>query len=279
VDYDHAQRWGHSNVSCVFFLLQAYSDVKWRSPYHFESHGSKTNWNKTNIFQWSTGVSSHVPLKNITLPPLSNRLHLFALSITPSRVEQTNGPALTVRRVRFSSRWENVDGMRAQAVQVTLANLAPASAFSSGSVLTPFKVYIMGSNMITISPGIVNRLVASDQVRVDVLVLSTSSSTSRNATVQINDSFGNIVGISDGWPITPLRRTWIPDPEDLSAHETPTWVATSTFTLLSLVLMSQASGIRQSTVYCKWTVSSLGLYSAAIYRSIHWGPYSVPAWV
>ena len=181
------------------------------------------NWNATNIFQWSTAVSSRAPLKSIALPPQksSYRLHLFALSVTPSS-KQTNGPTLSVRRARFTSRWENIDGIRAQAVEVTLANLAPTSAFSSASVTAPFSIYILGSDTITISPGIVNRLVASDQVRVDVLVFGVASS--GDVAVQISDSFGNILSISEGWPITPLRQTWTPDPDVLSTHETPTWV-------------------------------------------------------
>jgi alpha-L-fucosidase len=115
-----------------------------------------------------------------------------------------------------------VDGIRAQAVAVTLANLVPSSAFSSGSIASPFEIYIVGSDVITISPGVVNRLVASDQIRVDVLVFGTGSS--GNVAVQINDSFGKFLGMSDGWPVSPLRQTWTPDPEILSTHETPTWV-------------------------------------------------------
>ncbi|KIM86066.1 glycoside hydrolase family 29 protein [Piloderma croceum F 1598] len=214
-----------------------------QTPYHFESHGSKKNWNVTHVFQWSTAVSSYTPLKSITLPPprSSDRLHLFAVSFTPSAAEQTVGPALLVRRARFTTKWEDVDGVRAQVVEVTIANLAPATAFSSGSVTSPFEVYIVGSDTITVSPGYVNRLVASDQVRVDVLVYGTSSN--GNVAVQINNSFGKILTVSDGWPVTPLRETWTPDTGVLSTHETPTW----------------------------WNQAKYGIF-------IHWGPYSVPAW-
>lgn len=207
----------------AFSLAILFTHGEWDSPYHFESHGSKKNWNATHIFQWSTAVSSYTPLKTITLPPLtsSNRLHLFAVSFTPS-AEQAVGPVLLVRRTRFTTKWEDVDGIRAQVVEVTIANLAPATAFSSGSVTSPFEVYIVGSDTITVLPGYVNRLVASDQVRVDVLVYGTSSN--GNVAVQINNSFGKILSVSDGWPVTPLRETWAPDTSVLSTHETPTWV-------------------------------------------------------
>jgi alpha-L-fucosidase len=135
---------------------------------------------------------------------------------------QTKGPAISVRRARFTTKWQDIGGIRAQVVEVTLANLATAAAFSSGSITSPFEVYIIGSNTVTISPGIVNRLVASDQVRVDVLVFGTDSS--GNVAVRINDPSGKILGISDRWPVTPLMQTWTPDPEVLSTHETPTWV-------------------------------------------------------
>lgn len=188
------------------------------------------------------------------MPPQtsSDRLHLFAVSFTPS-AEQTNGPVLLVRRARFTTKWEDVDGIRAQVVEVTVANLAPATAFSSGSVTSPFEVYIVGSDTITVSPGYVNRLVASDQVRVDVLVYGTSSNS--NVAVQINNSFGKIISVSDGWPVTPLRETWTPDTGVLSNHETPTWVRRDKLCIFHLfALIMQISGIKPNMVYCKLTI-------------------------
>ena len=116
-------------------------------------------------------------------------------------------------------------------MEVTIANLVPASAFSCGSVTTSFEVYIMGPGTITVSPGVVSRLVASDQVRVDVLVFGTSSSS--NVAVHISDPFRKMLSISDGWPVTPLRQTWTPDPDVLSTHETPTWVRCDKYYIVS----------------------------------------------
>lgn len=138
------------------------------------------------------------------------------MSITPSK------PALSVRRTRFTTRWEDVGGVRAQVVEVTLANLAPTSAFYSESIISPLEIDITGPGISTISAGRVNRLVTSDQVRVDVLV--SVSQSSGNATVRIKDVDGNLLGSSDGWPATPLRLNWTADAAVLSTHETPTWV-------------------------------------------------------
>jgi len=180
------------------------------------------------------------------LPPQksSDRPHLFAASFTPS-AEQTDGPTLLVRRARFTTKWEDVGGIRAQVVEVTIANLAPVTAFSSGSVTSPFEVYIVGSGTLTVSPGYVNRLVASDQVRVDVLVYGTSPG--GDVAVQINNSFGQILSVSDGWPVTPLRETWTPDTDVLSTHETPTWVRRDK--LLHFIRSDHARSVESSQIW------------------------------
>lgn len=198
------------------------------SPYHFESQGAQKNWNTTNIFQWSTAISSGSALQSIRMPPStsSNRLHLFAASVTPSVLapDGASGPIISVRRARFTSRWADIDGLRTQAVEVTLANLAPQSTFASGSVTAPFLVDIVGFGVTTISPGVINRLVASDQVRVDILVTVSDTNPGGDASVRIKDANGNILGTSDGWPVTPLRQEWTSEAQVLGTHETPTWV-------------------------------------------------------
>ena len=76
--------------------------------------------------------------------------------------------------------------------------------------------------MKTVSPGVVYRLVPADQARFDILVINDDGI--GNATVQIKDARGNVVGTSTGWPITPFRQTWTADESVLSTHESPTWV-------------------------------------------------------
>jgi alpha-L-fucosidase len=205
------------------------------SPYHFENRGAQKNWNSSQIHQWSTSVSSTSALERITLPTLlGQRLHIFAISISPSSVPsgQASGPALSVRRVRFTSRWEIVDGSRVQAVEITLANLLPSYLFSvDTSITSRYHIEVSGTNVQTVSPGTIYRLVPADQVLVDVLI--SNSATSGNATVEVKDPRGN-AAVSRGWPITPLQQKWTAD--SLGAHETPTWVRPSMQNCLFLTL-------------------------------------------
>ena len=130
---------------------------------------------------------------------------------------------MSIRSTRFTSRWEDLGELRAQAVEVTLANLAPTSSFNSASLTSPITVEIVGFGLSTVKPGVINRIVASDQVRVDVLV-SGAAVSSGDATVRIKGVDGVVLSESQGWPVTPLRQHWTPDAESLSFHETPTWV-------------------------------------------------------
>ena len=100
--------------------------------------------------------------------------------------------------MQFSTRWEEVDGQRAQAVAITLANLLPGSLASSPntSIQSKYEVDVTGEGVTTVIPGTVYRLVAADQARFDVLALNDNGT--GNATVSIKDSGGNIVATSSG---------------------------------------------------------------------------------
>ncbi|KAK7057925.1 glycoside hydrolase family 29 protein [Favolaschia claudopus] len=224
-----------------------------RTPYSFVSNGTQKNFNQSQIYQWSTAIPSEQPLTSITLPPLSNshRLHLFAMSITPSAPSADGKAALAVRRTRFTTRWDMVDGARAQAVQVTLANTLPSAAFgnastSSISITSPHTVEIVSPGFKTLQRGVVNRLVPGDQARVDVFVLNEAcmvNESTTTATVVVRDARGRVVLSSGGWAVTPLVEKWTSEKEVLERHETPTW----------------------------WNGAKFGIF-------IHWGVYSVPAW-
>ncbi|KAJ7660033.1 glycoside hydrolase family 29 protein [Mycena rosella] len=217
-------------------------DFLFKRPYHFEGKGK--NLNATNIHEWSTSVPSESPLESITFPPsaTSNRMHVFGLSITPSTTDATNGPALAVRRARFTTRWDDIDGVRAQAVEVTLANLLPSFTMSPNTSITnTHTVELVGPGIQTVSPGVINRLVPADQARVDVFV--TGSRANGTAVVQIRDSAGIVVATSGEWETSPLIDNWTPDADVLGMHETPAW----------------------------WNAAKYGIF-------IHWGVYSTPAW-
>lgn len=146
--------------------------------------------------------------------------------MTPS-LEPPTGPPLpqlSVRSAKFSTRWEDVDGQRAQAVAITLSNILPGSYATSlnATIDSRYEISVSGEGIFTIEPGVVYRLVPADQTRVDVLVLNNNNGTG-NAMVTIKDESGNIVGTSEGWSIVPLRTEWTADADVLTTHETPTW--------------------------------------------------------
>ncbi|KAG6833991.1 hypothetical protein H0H93_012725, partial [Arthromyces matolae] len=148
------------------------------------------------------------------------------MTLTPSSISSiassASSPALSVRQARFTTRWELINGVRAQAVEVTLANLLPAYTLSlRTSIHSEVLVSIEGAGIRTVSPASVFRLVPSDQVRVDVFV--TGSRSGGSATVRLRDSHGRDLGSSEGWVSSPLVSTWTPDVEVLKMHETPTW--------------------------------------------------------
>ena len=154
-----------------------------------------------------------------------NRIHIFAISMSTSAESWNNftQPILSVRRVRSTSRWEVVNDTRAEVVEVTLANLVPQSDSSQRtSINSRHEIEVIGTGLATVVPGVIHRLVASDQVRVDVLV--NVAQTGGNATIQIKDSVGNILSDAAIWQISPLQENWTPDAKVLGTHETPTWV-------------------------------------------------------
>ncbi|KAG7091417.1 hypothetical protein E1B28_010453 [Marasmius oreades] len=219
-----------------------------QTPYNFINNGADKNWNGTHIYQWSTSVTSEKQLESLTLPDLNpdRRLHFFGIAYSPaSNPSNPSGPALAIRRTRFTNRWENVGDTRAQVVEVTIANLLPSNALSANNSLNAkHTIEISGSGIKTLTPGIVNRLVPGDQVRVDVLVSGVQDGT--NASVEVKDQNGQSLGVSDGWAASALIQNWTPDTNVLTKHETPTW----------------------------WNNAKYGI----LQDSIHWGVYSVPAW-
>jgi len=90
-----------------------------------------------------------------------------------------------------------------QAAEVTLANLAPTSSFNSVSLTSPITVEIVGFGLSTVKPGVIDRVMASDQVRVDVLVTGAAVS-SGDATMRIKGADG--VVLSEFWALV-MKRT------------------------------------------------------------------------
>lgn len=219
------------------FFCQTH-DSRLSRPYHFEANGTRINWNSTQLFQWSTSVLSESPLKSITFPGVdnTNRLHLFALAISPSistlpassssDTTDSENQLLSIRRTRFTSRWEIINGVKAQAVEVTISNLLRSSlgVSQNTSINSNHSISIQGPGIETVSDGVFYRLVPGDQIRVDVFVVGAKDGV--KATVLVQDTqTGKTTGQSDGWESSALIESWTTDPAVLSKHETPTWVS------------------------------------------------------
>ncbi|KAJ8489101.1 hypothetical protein ONZ45_g13706 [Pleurotus djamor] len=226
-------RWPNLNVGAI------------KTPYHFTDHGSKKDFNATWIYQWSTSVLSEKRLVSVTFPPIDNahRLHVFAISLTQSSSStiRTNtgnkggsrkpaSPALSVRRVKFTNRWEFIGNQRAQAVEVTLANLLPSHLLgvsTDTAVRSTHQINLSGSGIRTLRSGVFHRLIPGDQVRVDVFVSGTLSG--GVAKVQVINNAGQTVLSEGGFGTSALVERWTPDSDVLSTHESPTWAPPSTY--------------------------------------------------
>ncbi|KAJ7678622.1 alpha-L-fucosidase-domain-containing protein [Mycena rosella] len=192
------------------------------SPYSFQANGTQKNWNSSLIYQWSTAIPSEQPLTTITLPPVNtaHRLHLFAVSMSPATPVATppTAPSLVVRRARFTTRWETVRGVRAQAVEIILVNMLPSFTLSPAtSITSAHQIEVVGTGIPTLAAGVVQRLVSGDQARVDVLM------TGETAVVQVRDAQGRVVLRSKEWAVAPLVEQWTADADVLVTHETPIW--------------------------------------------------------
>lgn len=142
------------------------------------------------------------------------------------------GPALSIRTVQFSMRWEDAGGRHAQAVAITLANLSLGSLGSlpNTSIQSKYLVELISESGFRCAHGV------------------------GNSTVLIKDSDGNVVGTSSGWPITLLRQSWTADESILSTHEPPTWVNLPQphhVTVLTYPSFDQ-SGLERNADRCEW---------------------------
>ncbi|KAL0063214.1 hypothetical protein AAF712_009912 [Marasmius tenuissimus] len=196
-----------------------------QTPYNIIKNGTTLtkNLNATQIYQWSTSIPSEQKLSSITLSSdTSPRLHFFAINFSPSSdPSQSSGAALAVRRVRFTNRWETVNNVRAQAVEVTLANLLPGNTLSANTSLT-FETH--------------HRDIGTWHSDSDAWSGQSSRSRGSNASMVVKDNGGTTVGTSDGWAASPLIEEWTPDASVLAKHETPAWWNKAKYGILQVTM-------------------------------------------
>ncbi|KAF9439488.1 hypothetical protein P691DRAFT_786394, partial [Macrolepiota fuliginosa MF-IS2] len=120
----------------------------------------------------------HIPTKQLFSPTPPLRSVLLRLSGPPQRPWGTleSAAALSVRRVRFTTKWELVNStmssspnQKAQIVEVTLANILPAFTLSQAAAInSKHSISITGNGITTVQPGTVFRLVPRDQAWIDI---------------------------------------------------------------------------------------------------------------
>jgi len=160
--------------------------------------------------------------------PSALPLNRTTSSVIAQKATPESEAVIAVRRVRFTTKWDLIPSSsgpsyKAQVVEITLANILPTSTQSqSTSIISNHSITIIGSGITTIRPGSIVRLVPGDQVRADVLI--TGAIPGRNASVELRDSNGKLVGRSAGWPVESLVQTWTAEQTVLERHEAPTWV-------------------------------------------------------
>ncbi|KIM24235.1 glycoside hydrolase family 29 protein [Serendipita vermifera MAFF 305830] len=237
-------------------------------PYHGTPNGH--NHNTTQIHHWSTYVHSASPLQTIRLPVLSsyNKLHVFAISLVPAYVpsrypallqhalgKKKVRPALGIKHVRPTKRMvEEGPHQGSPVVDVTVSNLmATLDGIRKvhGSHLDGnYTVSVVGKGVHTVVPGRIRRLMPGDDARVDVgIKLSKKYDTSTFSPalhVELHDDSGRLVFRGEKWKmdLSSIHAEYEPTKDSLMTHETPRW----------------------------WRNAKFGIF-------IHWGIYSVPAWV
>ncbi|KAF8305580.1 glycoside hydrolase [Clavulina sp. PMI_390] len=157
-----------------------------KMPYHLRADGSR-NYNQTQIFSWSTSISTTSRLKSITLPGTNdwNRLHIFAMTLVPSHT--AGGIALSFRQVRFTTRWRIIENVKAFAVEVTMASLLPSALAPDPRywINSPWLVWVGSPGVETIQLGEYWRAMPGDQLILDVWVAPKQRSIDDMDTYQI----------------------------------------------------------------------------------------------
>lgn len=168
---------------------------------------NSTNYNTSNIFEYTGNLTPGKTLTSISLPSTSNtttgRLHVFSISLW-------KGSDIQVQSVRPTQKWS---GNGTQIIELTLNNAGTDCVSGDG-----LKISIAGRNVSTINSGTLKRLCPGDQKRVDVGVIGKSSG---SISVTLNDgiheqttAFNNIeIGLT----------SYTSDLESLAKHESPDW--------------------------------------------------------
>lgn len=208
-------------------------------PYFYTNESA--NYNKSNIFQSTTWLDSGKDLTSLQLPnsSSSNRFHIFAVSLSSAASNKTVGPKLEVQYARSTKKY--LDVAKTQIYEVTIINVDEEAWVMAKDAL---EVTIESAGVTTVKPGIVKRLRPGDRVVVQVGVninAGVEPGTTGSAIARLKSS---TVNSSHEFEATFGIGRYEATYESIYTHESPDWFSNAKF----------------------------GIF-------IHWGLYSIPAWV
>ncbi|KAF7158174.1 hypothetical protein CNMCM5623_002840 [Aspergillus felis] len=213
---------------------------------------SKTNYNRSNIFQTINWLDSSKDLVSLVLPnstagsstgpggaSISTALHVFSLSMLPVPKKEQQSVSLQIQYARSTQKW--MDGTdKTQIVEVLVNNVGTAFVLGNNTV----RVHVQSPHLETVTEGVIKRLGPGDQAIAEVGVRNrpgVQAGSSGPATVVIGGQ-----GVASSpytfeatYGIKPYEATY----ESVYSHEAPNWYNNAKF----------------------------GIF-------IHWGVYSVPGW-
>jgi alpha-L-fucosidase len=202
-----------------------------------------TDYNRSNIFQTVSWLDSTKDLTSLHMPisKASNRLHIFAVTLWPAPLSNlSTGPELEVQYARSTRKWMGSTAAT-QTFEVTVSNVGEQGwVLANDSV----EVSIESDGVTTVKPGIIKRLRPGDQVTVQVGVENkdgVESGTIGNATARLKS---DTVDVTHDFEATFGVGAYEPTYTSIYSHESPDW----------------------------YNGAKFGIF-------IHWGVYSIPAWV
>ncbi|KAK9791432.1 putative Glycoside hydrolase superfamily [Seiridium cardinale] len=208
-------------------------------PFYYTNES--TNYNKSNIFQSTSWLDSSKDLTALEMPnsSASNRLHIFAVSLSPAPSgENATGPHLEVPYARSTKKY--ADMANTQVFEVTVSNIDEQAWVTANDSV---EVSIESTGVSTVKAGLIKRLRPGDRVIVQVVVQNKEGINQGTKGVATARLKSKSVDVSHDFEATFGIGAYEATYESIYTHESPDWYNDAKF----------------------------GIF-------IHWGLYSIPAW-
>lgn len=200
------------------------------------------NYNKTHIYQRTVWLDSGKELTGLQVPESNpdNRLHIFAATLTPVNAG-TNGTGAQLEVVYARSTKKYSEAATSQIYEVTISNVDDQAWVTANDSV---QVTIESNGVTTTRAGIIKRLRPGDRVVVQVEVENKPDVEPGTVGVATARLASNTVVVRHDFQATFGIEPYEPTYESIFSHESPDWYNNAKF----------------------------GIF-------IHWGLYSIPAWV